>query len=412
MRTLSILLIILLPVIAFTQKNDINAYVVTNTGDTIKGFLETKEWKKTPDKVTLAGVTYEISNTKAFGFFDGATYRRYNLNYHLMPIYDSEVVENNENTTKDTIGFVRILIEGKTGLGEHVTTKRPYYFIIQNGELTELQFIKGIKNFTDSAYINDSRYGKSLLLEKSDYKQQLQELNKKADTRINDLIITSEYNEYDLMKIFARLNGQTKKVTPNNKNLLLFGIGNNYYTSTTQGEPNINSLYQVNLQKSTGAFISIAYKLISDRNKRRVNYLFNLLYTQYSAEGVRDNPPTEKSYSVYAKNSCGEIGGQIIYTINPQSQLQLSAGAGVNAIVQLSGKNTITRVSYSDFVSRTENSLPFRKFYIIPTTSINLAYKGVELFAHYYPKQDIVTYAFASWKVSRIGFGIRYGIKL
>lgn len=67
-----------------------NGYIVKNSGDTVTGFLEYKNWDVNPEKIRFSTDSsvnqpkiYTISDIKAFGFNEGEQYERYKLSVSM-----------------------------------------------------------------------------------------------------------------------------------------------------------------------------------------------------------------------------------------------------------------------------------------------------------------------------------------
>ena len=53
MKNIFIILLLLFPILTFCQTNFYKGYVIKNNGDTLKGYIDYREWVYSPKKITF-----------------------------------------------------------------------------------------------------------------------------------------------------------------------------------------------------------------------------------------------------------------------------------------------------------------------------------------------------------------------
>lgn len=206
-----LLLALLSPVIALSQSNYKAGYVVTLQGDTIKGYIDYREWSKNPSAVTFKkdiaskqNEQYTILNTSAFALYGFESYKRFVL----------WVSGDKTNVTDLTIGadttraldtvFLRVLNTGKNvTLYAYSDELKERFFISENGnqpvELIHRLYFDPAQN--------------SNIITQNSYRLQLQQLAAKYqpdDKKLPGSIQNANYSIKYLLPLVIEINGMDK----------------------------------------------------------------------------------------------------------------------------------------------------------------------------------------------------------
>jgi hypothetical protein len=230
MRLLCIALLIALPTAIFAQSNYHEGYVLKNNGDTLKGFINYREWERSPKSIQ-----FKINKTdKATQEFTPQTIREFQITGMEYYISHSGVISMDRTNFPDipdgldTSKELSTLFLKQLVTGSHLTlyynkddTKTRFFTAENKGDIIELEYHQ---------YYSDERD----MIEKTRYRGQLIFYINKYDADNTSLINTanrSRYIQTDLEEIVNKINGPGSIV--NNKlkakNTRLFtGIGLNY----------------------------------------------------------------------------------------------------------------------------------------------------------------------------------------
>jgi hypothetical protein len=206
---LFVALTFLTPLFSSAQNNYKPGYVVTLKGDTLKGYIDYKEWIQNPRAVNFktdaeANQTlYSIDNCNAFGANGLEYYRRY-----ILPISQDKVQVSNltigvdTTTTTDTV-FLKTVTSGKniTLLTFNDGIKRRLFVDENNATATEL---------IQHLYLDPQET--SRIVTQKTYTRQLQQLAAKyqpQDDKLIKDIPSADYSEKDIATIVYKINGAT-----------------------------------------------------------------------------------------------------------------------------------------------------------------------------------------------------------
>lgn len=113
-------LLVLIPAFSMAQSNYKAGYVVTPKGDTIKGFINYKEWEYNPSRIEFkssinapAKTAYSLENAIAFAITDRENYRRFTLPVSQDLVEYSSLSQDIDSTTATTTAFFKIVASGK-----------------------------------------------------------------------------------------------------------------------------------------------------------------------------------------------------------------------------------------------------------------------------------------------------------
>jgi hypothetical protein len=183
-------------------------YVITNTGDTVKGQVDWRQWAFNPDHIlfrTSAGnnETFKPGDIREFHIKNEEYFISAMVSLDLSDIKVQDIVTQKEaRTAKDTTLFLSVIVKAKTSLYffKDVDDREHYYVQKQGSPMLELLLKKSYKgSYENSATSNN--YVVTVEL----FKGQLIVLFADCIQVKNDINI-SEYNTRSLKKLILKYN--------------------------------------------------------------------------------------------------------------------------------------------------------------------------------------------------------------
>ena len=204
------------PFFAIAQSNYKPGYVVTLKGDTMRGFIDYREWDTNPKTVTFK--SFPENEVKKFtaGQINGfvvssmAEYQRYGGPISMDPINIATVIEERDTTYKIDTVFLELLSRGKNvALYDYSDKTKTRYYISEGPDLKPVELVYRLyydtKNvtYTTGKTVNENTYQKQLFALAAKY-------NMLSDILIKD-IEDAEYKEIHIVKIVRAINGMSSK---------------------------------------------------------------------------------------------------------------------------------------------------------------------------------------------------------
>ena len=230
---------ILFPAYLSAQSNYKPGYVVTLKGDTLKGFVDYREWEKNPAKVTFKG---NSGNIQEFNKRNALAFAVAGLEYYersIVVISEDQVEADkvgakvDSNFRTDTV-FLHVLTKGKyLALYSYRDDIKMRFYLAETGQLQpqELEFHAYVEadNNTNVHYVN--RYRTQLQYEA--------QKNGADNSGMQSAISLARYNEDELIKIVAKINGDSGAQFASKSLLgtrLFAGLGASYNDMSFSGD--------------------------------------------------------------------------------------------------------------------------------------------------------------------------------
>ena len=202
-----LLLLSLAPLFLHAQSNYKPGYVIDSKNDTLKGFVDYREWLKNPREITFKQTQtaqpqkFTVANANAFAITGAEYYDKYTVNISTSTIDLARLSHSLDTAyTTDTV-FLKSLVNGKN-VSLYVWTdniKSRYYLF--NKQAHTIEWLKQYQ------YFNDERQSVASV---NSYINQLLRLAFQylpGDTKILTRIQKANYSENDLTYIAVALNG-------------------------------------------------------------------------------------------------------------------------------------------------------------------------------------------------------------
>ncbi|MEA5459146.1 hypothetical protein VB796_08865 [Arcicella sp. LKC2W] len=251
MRKLILLVLLSTTIIlnSFSQQNFVKGYIVTNTGDTLQGNIDNKDWLKNPASISfIHNINNKIERKnplqiKSFYVSDNnELYESHKVSIDLSPYEDKKILEAGITTetnfvVPDTTLFLRILVKGSATLYSFTDKdKKQHFYFSKKGVNTveELILQKSVFFKNGVKYLGENKL----------YKTQLTFLNECDITQTYPMLA---FTADDLERFFKKYNQcvgdktvvSEKKGKSSTEISIMAGISSttikqNYFTETTQ----------------------------------------------------------------------------------------------------------------------------------------------------------------------------------
>ncbi|MEO6851703.1 MAG: hypothetical protein ABI203_05975 [Mucilaginibacter sp.] len=325
-------LLVILPSIIFAQSNYHAGYVLKNSGDTLKGFIDYREWERTPlsidfkiNKDDKQKLEFNPATIKGFQITGLETYVAYIGMISMNPTSISDAPEELDTTQKlDTI-FLR-----QVTTGEHLT------LFYHNDKLKTRFFIAETNSFPVELkyyiYYEDQQH----ITKKDIYKGQLLLYINKFDNgnaRLNTVAERASYEELDLESLVDKVNNKadTKKRTSSR---LFVGFGVN---RTTTELSNVNFSGVIQYYNTISPKISAGIDLFVNPNTQQLVFRTELSFSYVNVqnnfplavnERTANGPTTDGSYSF--KQYTATITPQLLFNVYNTDKIKVYLDGGLD----------------------------------------------------------------------------------
>jgi hypothetical protein len=215
-----LLLIVFVPAFSFAQSNFKPGYVVTQKGDTVRGFINYKEWNTSPDAIEFKTQTnsprsqkFTPSDITFFSVDDLESYQKFSGKISTNYIDPDRITTGKDTSFKMTSVFLKIMAKGKyVTLLSYIDDIRPHFYIEEASDPAPVELVY-------SLYRNDDAGSKTV--SDNTYMRQLYFLAQKYNVLTDDLqndIQHMNYSAGNMLDVVHKINGpeQRQKVNQDN----------------------------------------------------------------------------------------------------------------------------------------------------------------------------------------------------
>jgi hypothetical protein len=231
------------PLFSLAQSYYKPGFVINLKGDTLKGFIDLKEWGNNPQDVNFktsldksVPQNFTVNDISYFEVPGVAAYKTFTTSISLDETDIQKIGHERDTSSRTATFFLKAVQQGKNvSLYSYNDNLKDRYYIYDNQakKVTELTyrvyFVPNDKNNVTVSYQNA-------------YKQQLLLIAQKFSTfssNLQSLIEDVNYERADLVGIFRKINGNNKaeEKTSNKKYIRFFaGIGLSFNTINLKGQ--------------------------------------------------------------------------------------------------------------------------------------------------------------------------------
>jgi hypothetical protein len=412
------ILAIFCPLISLAQSNYKPGYIVTTKGDTLKGFIDYREWNINPKSISFKanGTTNSKSFTPAdITFFNVNTFESYQK--YSGRVSRDETAENRVLNGRDTSFFtddvfLQVLQKGKViNLFSYTDAIKPRYFYSDPTDNIIHELVYRV--YFDARAVTASR---GHTVNENTYLQQLSAVALKAsvlDDKLQSIMNDAGYNRSILLKIVTRMNGLSKADLHTNSaddksNFDLYaGLGVNAMTTKPHGN------YLAAGGKSYTSYLPkalIGFNAYANPNTRKLLFSVELAVALAKYKSIYNNKTNPYQGILYTFNqTIISIIPQISYNFYNADNLKFYGTIGYDLsrsfyankkfVRQDDGTDTSYGV-FPFFLHTTGNSVMYKTGFLIN--------KRIQIYADYISGNGISYDGFFGLTQSNYQIGINY----
>lgn len=366
MRKCILALAMLCAVTSQAQHHLAPGYILTSSGDSVKGSINYLNWDKNPKTIEFTGAdgavqTYSPLLIRGFGMFGKDYYTSAVVSKSTRPV-DYNLLSSGfyqDTTLTDTV-FLRNLVAGDWSLYELVDTKEHYFLQVRGGEISELKYLveqdEHTLNFNSRNIFRD-QLNASIL-------------GSSAERALANRLSQLSYRQGDLKSFVEAINrnnnGKGNTLTYDRKKLLHFFVGTGIvYNDMSASGSKEQDITRLSFTGSVRPSFQAGVDFSSARSLQRFIVRFELGYSNYSVTGKGhvDRSVLERERNLDYELSMSLIKPSLFLMYKvvdlPMTSVFLGAGYGENVA---SYKKNIMKIDYADFTDDTRDPyLDFEK---------------------------------------------------
>ena len=347
------LLAFILPFFSLAQSNYRPGYVVTLKGDTLRGFIDYREWSNNPDAILFKPVLSDAKSSKFtptditfFNINNIETYQKYTGPISMDVVNTDHLTTGKDTSVRMAEVFLRVLQKGKNlTLYSYTDDLKPRYFVGDSPGFAPKELVYRIYEANDA-----NGNGKTFTDET--YLKQLNTLAIKYGMLNDDLTYKLQKANYDkpqLIDIVGKINGLTKQQLNGRSNDSRSRYKIYFYGATavniTSNTPGATSPYIKNGGKSYTSYMpAFSFGFSAPANPEVGAHLFrgelSVAFSKYVSRYTNGAYPYIPVRASFSAMSIG-ITPQVIYNFYNAQNFKVYAGVGFNI-----SKSTYTNVFY------------------------------------------------------------------
>ncbi len=402
----ALLAVILFPLLTSAQSNYKPGYVVTLQGDTLKGFIDYKEWDKNPVSINFKATTgssegqyFTVKNAGSFAITGLEYYQRFILSISQDQVDIGKVTARPDTTHITDTVFLRLSTKGKyLALYSYTDNIKRHFFLLDAGDPQPEELVY-------QAYYNPDE--SSSIHHINRYRGQLQFLAQKYAVNNGNLdkqILAADYREPDLANIVQTINGSTgpQFKTQNLAGSRWFaGIGVNYsnlkFTEPPFTGPGGTGAQKSSVNNNTSIFPEIKAGIDFFPNKSVQSLLIRIELSaslnQFKVTNTYDSGTVPSTSSINFTQYNSALTPQIIYNIYNKAKLKAFIGGGIALNFSAYNKYQYIINYGSLFPEIVQNNYPvFSNFWVSFPIRAGVAINNkIEISICYVPSSSITT---------------------
>lgn len=321
-------------------------FIVLNSGDTLKGYIEYKQWGRNPRSIRFGASadlrnakTYQIAELQAFEVTGFDDYCRAVIEKDARRLsQDNELSAHLNTFVTDTV-WLRSLVKGNAISLYELIQDRPHYVIKKNGKYEELIYKKGKEN--DNYY--DFHVYRTRLNEIADSMGLSQDLKEKINR--------SGYVADDLTVILKLMNGITNEPQVKNKATTTTTKSNFILSAALSGSRisvtgDTEEFYNMQFDRAAVPKITAGVVFYGSRGLQDFSLNIGLGYSRakYSGIGTKYSDVPKASYAIEQNNVSLNIG--IGYDFVSSTKWKANIGGNIGYVRSNYSKNEFQRFDY------------------------------------------------------------------
>lgn len=408
------------PVIIKAQSKFSPGYIVNMKGDTLKGFVDQKEWGENPNKISfkqnLQANTerYTPADIKAFGVVGQDQFITYNGPITKGAVDLADLSSGIDSSTVQSSIFLRMVGKGKNLTLYTYWDRTKDRFFIAVGSTVPFELIRYV--FLDIKHSDK-------IVELNNYQQQLAKLATVYQPGNNALImriLTTPYKLNDLQKIVTAIDGlqatQTTFSVKRSGHRFFIGAGVNLTKATFLTVWGNNMFSSTDHASSTGPLVSGGIDFYFNKNvekflfRTEVNLATNKIKATYSNTYSDYINETRHDDELTVDQIAAVVNPQLIYNVYNKEKLKFYIAGGLQTTFSSFSNNHYVIKSYYNnrFDESKERPLVYRKITTNLTAKVGVAANKIEVYLGYCSRVMLTEYPYFGMDVTTYRLGLNY----
>ncbi len=327
---------------SFAQENYLEGKVIFQSGDTLEGYIDYRNWSKNPLQVLFKeSLDHDPSSflpgdIRAF-HVEKERYVSAEVDIEVSPVAQARLTIDSAFQYEQTMGFLQVLIEGPKSLYylKDIHNKEQFY-ILREGKFELLRFKKYLRHIMQAIPNQDYWVRETQVIETQDHVLQL--LSYLGDCANIDYELRNlDFDKKNLKGLFrnyyscmghlpAYQKGDEKVYI---KTGIIAGLSFTHFQLISSSG---NSLKNINYPLSLNPSLGISVEFVLPRNRRRWSFNTELLFINYKVVGTFEDIKSEGDHSLITTTfgqACLKLNAMPRYT-RPIGNVSLYLQAGVS----------------------------------------------------------------------------------
>lgn len=394
-----------LPMMSFAQSNFHKGYLVTNTSDTLKGYIDYREGSLNPTVFTFKPAlnaspqSYGLTNCMAYGVDGLVAYQRFAVNVSLGSEDLGKLPDVIDRSSKRDTVFLEVLQAGsKVSLYVYKDRIKKRYYILDKDEKEPVELLRQLYNNVNNPgnAITNIEYARQLIPVMKKYDQ----WTEATEGRLRGL----GYNNAELLKVVSRINNQKVEKSATPKLRLFAGAGINVLSTKFKGK---NELASINTTSKTsvGPMITGGVDFFANPSIRKMLFRIELALASGKSEVLNEDAGSSFDLITVA------LSPQIIYNFYNRENFKFFMGAGPEIFYSKYSNQTAFRMVRNVIPEgrREEVNLDLRAASAtLQATAGIVVNKKLEFSVGYSVPSSLTNYAFYRLERNKFRAGINY----
>jgi hypothetical protein len=403
-------LLLTLPMFGVAQSNFHKGYVLTNSKDTLKGYLDYRENKNNPvaivfkDDLNASPKTYTLKDCAGYGINDIVSYQRHVVNISLDPDDMTKITEVVDTSFKREPVFLQVIQAGQRVTFFHYEDQvKKRYYILDKGDQEPQELIRQLYMKADNPgmMLTNVKYARQLMAILRKYGKYSESL----ESRLGRL----KYTQEDLLKIVVLINDQQQEKSKFPKARYFAGAGINAALLGFSGA-HVLAGSDASSKLSFGPTITGGVDFFANPAIRRL--LFRVELALMGSKNKISSPSAMQSFDQMGLG----INPQVIYHLYNAADFKVFIGAGLGLNLSRYSNQKSSRYSTNFYTgagtisaNNPNDLLELETFYAsFPVTAGVVLNKKIELSIGYSMPTAITNYALFNADKQQFRFGVNY----
>ncbi|HVW96450.1 MAG TPA: hypothetical protein VHA56_10830 [Mucilaginibacter sp.] len=332
------LLAVCMPRLLFSQSNYLAGKVVTSKGDTLKGYIDYRDWNNNPDVISFksslsdAGTQkFTTSDIVFFSVDNVEAFQKYSGRISMDGINISHLNTGKDTSFKMAEVFLRILQKGNNvALYSYTDNLKTRYFISDSPDFTPSELVYRIYEANDASGLARTHTDQT-------YLRQLNSLAIKygvLDDALERTLARSDYQKPALMLIAGKINKLSEQEYRKNydkQSAKYFYAGAGVNLATTKPSP--NSTYEGaggTSYTSALPLLKAGINMFALAHSEKIEFRFEVSLSEWKYTSTYDNAYSPRVNITYAySNLALSLSPQMIFNFYDSKTLKIFAGGGL-----------------------------------------------------------------------------------